>query len=75
MSRKASRSLEQFVKDSKRTACEVCRLPKAVYAEIRGARARRITRSVVLEWLAAEHGITITPAQLQTHYNARHEEE
>ena len=73
--RKASRSLLQFVKDKRREKCEVCRLDPEVRAQLRDAANKKIAVSVQLQWLHEETGIIVTPEQVNAHRGGRHEED
>lgn len=70
---KKPQTLAEFVMAKKRAGCKVCQLPIDVVAQVKSARDKRIPRPVVLEWLAREHGIKLSPADLDTHINGRHE--
>ena len=70
-----ARSLTQYVRDKKRAVCPVCRLAPTIRSEMDGARTKKIRRAEILEWLAAEYGIKLTPAALDAHYSGRHERE
>lgn len=72
--KRSTRSLVQFVRDKKRVGCPVCTLPRTVREEIEAARSRKITRAEQIEWLAAEHGVTITRAQFDAHHSGRHDQ-
>jgi hypothetical protein len=68
------RSLVDFVMAKKRAGCLVCGLPAAVRTELASARTKKIKRSEQLEWLTAEYGLKLRPADFDAHYSGRHEQ-
>lgn len=72
--KRPARSLAQFVADQRRAGCPVCALPPDVLADVKTASRRKIPKSVVLEWLASEHGRTISAQDMAAHVNARHDQ-
>lgn len=69
----AARTLAQFAKDKRKKDCPVCQLSDDVRDQIREASQLRIRRPDVVEWLAEDHGASVTVADLETHTNGRHE--
>ena len=72
------RSIDEFVRarrlDRKRAACRVCKVSPAIRAQIVQARRSTKIRIVeIVEWLKAEHGVVLTPAQIRMHYGGQHD--
>ena len=71
--KKAGRSLLDYALDKKRAACKFCSLPADVRAQLIEARNHKIRVPEQVEWLASEHGITMTRADFEAHHSGRHE--
>jgi hypothetical protein len=69
----SGRTLEDFVRAKRRSNCVVCKLSPEVLAQIKTARDKRIARDIVVEWLEKDHRVKISPDELTSHVNARHE--
>lgn len=67
------RSIEQFVKDRKRSTCPVCALPDNARKQLRVARERKYPRSDVLAWLAEDYNVKISDADMTHHVGGRHD--
>ncbi len=70
---KKKRSLVEFHRAKRRAACSVCSLPDAILGELKSAREKKISQDIVMEWLKAEHGITIPRQNFIAHGAAHHE--
>lgn len=72
--KKKGRSLVDYERAKRRSACAVCSLPEVLYGEVRIARGRKIPQATVLEWLREEHGIALSRAQFTAHSAAHHDQ-
>jgi hypothetical protein len=70
----ARRSLTDYVKAKRREGCPVCALGTTIIAQMKEASNKKIGRPVVVEWLSDEFGVTVTRADMDSHYNGRHDE-
>lgn len=68
------RSLAEFVKDKRREACAVCRLPAEVRDQVRTAGEKKIHRRTVLDWLKTDCSAPITDTELTVHTNGHHDQ-
>lgn len=66
-------TLLNFIIEKKRRHCKVCALPLEIIEQVRSARSRAVRLPEVVEWLKAEHGITLTRADFEAHHSGRHE--
>lgn len=71
---KARRSLVQYVRDTRKANCPVCKLPADVREQLREAKDKRISVATQLDWLKNEFGITLSVEQINSHRGGRHEE-
>jgi hypothetical protein len=67
------RTLEVFIKDSKRADCEVCRISIEIRGQMAQASKKKINRDTVIQWLKTDFGIIITNEQLNLHYSGKHD--
>jgi len=72
--KRQGRSLVDYERAKRRSACAVCSLPDPLSAEVRAARSKKIPQTTVLEWLREEHGVTLTRAQFVAHSAAHHDQ-
>jgi hypothetical protein len=73
MKAKVSRkSLDQFRMDKKNGACKICALPKEVTKQINVRSRHIIPLPVIIAWLKAEWGISITKEEWLFHNRAGH---
>ncbi len=68
------RSLVEFMRDKRKKDCPVCRIPEELRQEMVAARTKKITRVDILAWLKEDHGIDVTPGQMDTHNSAKHDQ-
>ena len=67
------RTLTDYIKDQRRAACAVCRLPDELRQQMAEGRARKIPRKVMLEWLTKEHDVTIADREMDEHGAGNHD--
>lgn len=67
-------SLVDFMRQQRKAACSVCKLPEAVRAQLATASDKGITQKHVLEWLHTALGEPITKDELTSHRNGRHDD-
>lgn len=73
MSKKKPRSVSEFLRARRMKQCVVCKLKATLRAEMMAARQRGILVGDIMDWLASEHGITLTREQIRLHYGGLHE--
>ena len=73
-SKRPALTLTEFVRAKKRAACPVCGLTEDVRSQLIEARTKKIKRAEQLEWLAVQHQIKLTGAELDCHYSGKHEQ-
>ena len=66
--------LVDFMRQKRREACPVCKLPQEVREQLATASDKGITQKYVLEWLRTTVGVPITKDELTGHRNGRHDE-
>jgi len=71
---KGGLSLVEYARKKRAADCPVCHLPEGIRQQMLTASDKKIKRSVVLAWLAEEHGITIDDAVLTVHYSGKHDQ-
>lgn len=59
--------------DERKKTCAICRLPAEVKAEIKVARARKVERSTVIEWLKTLK-YQVDDLDFQTHNAGLHDQ-
>jgi len=69
------RTLAKFVRDQKRAACPVCKLPVVIRGQLAQASAKKIGLDLQIAWLKTECKADITRDALLTHRSARHDDE
>lgn len=67
------RSLRSFTALVRQKDCPVCNLPPKALQQIIGRNRKSFPVATVVEWLAAEYGITITVAHLMNHARGAHD--
>lgn len=72
----APKSLKDFVTAQRMKDCRICSLPPEILQQIQSARSqRRVTRTMILQWLREEHHIDITAQEMDAHYRGVHRPE
>lgn len=66
--------LVDYMKEKKREACPVCKLPEFVREQLALAKEKKITRRDQLEWLDKVVHADISNRDLDAHYSGRHDE-
>jgi len=67
-------NLVDFMREKRRKACPVCKLPVEIRAQLATASDRGIKRKDVLEWLHTVVGVDITNDELTAHRNGGHDD-
>lgn len=67
MAARKPQSLRTYATVQHRAACRVCQIPAPIMAEIAGRNKKTTSVAVVVEWLRAEHGISVTVQEFKAH--------
>ena len=71
MASKQPKTLLDFEKAKRMSACKICSLPDDIRQQIAGAG--RIKQAVVIEWLKSEHHIEVSRQDFTSHSSAHHD--